>query len=247
MTKSSSVEGKSKLERKRETDRKAQRASRAKTKAYIAFLEKQASTFAETPDGNGNSNAALTQKLKAQWEENQKLRTTLQGINTLIKDVLDQESEETPGKLVEASTQLSFCDPSGSSIQPYPTSEQSDTQASPPLLPNGEDTTLICASDGTRDFFTILSQALEFMEILGADLPTPDAETDEDINIRAVLHGWDSIPEENLDIGWKTMRLIDQGLFWRSGQVERIAVLRVQRSMFLVRASPKSPHLPISL
>lgn len=56
-------------------------------------------------------------------------------------------------------------------------------------------------------------------------------EQDDDIAIRAVFHGWESVAKqgEGVDLGWQYLRQIDQFCFSLLGEVERVAMLRVMR------------------
>ncbi|KIX98073.1 uncharacterized protein Z520_06153 [Fonsecaea multimorphosa CBS 102226] len=57
---------------------------------------------------------------------------------------------------------------------------------------------------------------------------------DEDIVVRAVLHGWRDVQDLYLlDRGWQALRSIDQSIFRECGVVERIAILHMMRLKLL--------------
>ncbi|KIW27086.1 uncharacterized protein PV07_06862 [Cladophialophora immunda] len=57
---------------------------------------------------------------------------------------------------------------------------------------------------------------------------------DEDIVVRAVLHGWRDVQDIYLlDRGWQALRSIDQSIFRECGVVERIAILHMMRLKLL--------------
>jgi hypothetical protein len=59
-------------------------------------------------------------------------------------------------------------------------------------------------------------------------------EQDADIAIRAVAHGWPATEQRHtLDPVWQILRQIDEGVFFRCGSVERLAILRVLRLKLL--------------
>ncbi|KIX10411.1 uncharacterized protein Z518_01493 [Rhinocladiella mackenziei CBS 650.93] len=57
---------------------------------------------------------------------------------------------------------------------------------------------------------------------------------DEDIIVRAVLHGWRDVQDQYvLDSGWHALKRIDQVVFGECGIVERMAILRTMRLKLL--------------
>jgi hypothetical protein len=72
-----------------------------------------------------------------------------------------------------------------------------------------------------------------------------DAES-EDIPIRAILNGWPVVEElYSLDSGWKMLRECDQTLFAHCGALERLAILRMMRLIYIHQIEPQ--HMPQSL
>lgn len=67
---------------------------------------------------------------------------------------------------------------------------------------------------------------------LGSDINHTDEEMSDDIPVRAVLEGWDTVLKHwgmaQLPPAWQILRRVDEALFARdSGQVERLAILRI--------------------
>src|SRR5271155_60229 len=72
------------LERKRASDRMSQQATRARTKAYIAHLERTTRTLTEVNNGSGGT---VSKQLKDQHEEIENLKNVINRIATLANDV----------------------------------------------------------------------------------------------------------------------------------------------------------------
>lgn len=69
-------------------------------------------------------------------------------------------------------------------------------------------------------------------------LPDEDLAS-EDIPVRAVLEGWDSVASQtDLPASWKIMRRIDEQLFSRSGPKERLAILKTLHLMLQYHRDP---------
>ncbi|KIW97027.1 uncharacterized protein Z519_02419 [Cladophialophora bantiana CBS 173.52] len=65
---------------------------------------------------------------------------------------------------------------------------------------------------------------------------------DEDIIVRAVLHGWRDVQDQYLlDRGWQALRSIDQSIFRECGVVERMAILHMMR-LKLLHQSKMNPQ-----
>lgn len=102
MRRSSEAASTCRIERKRAHDREAQRASRAKTKAYITHLEK---TVADLTEGSGDTRANyLAQHASQQTQEIDKLKTLVGKIRTLVNEAGDKFSQQetsSPGLKLE--------------------------------------------------------------------------------------------------------------------------------------------------
>ncbi len=67
---------------------------------------------------------------------------------------------------------------------------------------------------------------------------------DEDIVVRAVLHGWRDVQDEYLlDKGWQALRSIDQSIFRECGVVERMAILYMMRLKLLHQSNTNPQFL----
>ena len=67
--------------------------------------------------------------------------------------------------------------------------------------------------------------------------------SDEDIAVRAVLHGWRDVEDHYvLDEGWQALKNIDQNVFHNCGLVERMAILRMMRQKMLHQLQ-SNPHV----
>lgn len=67
---------------------------------------------------------------------------------------------------------------------------------------------------------------------------------DEDIVVRAVLHGWREVQDQYLlDPGWQALRNIDQSIFRESGIVERMAILWMMRLKLLHQSNSNPQYL----
>ncbi|EXJ62852.1 hypothetical protein A1O7_03293 [Cladophialophora yegresii CBS 114405] len=67
---------------------------------------------------------------------------------------------------------------------------------------------------------------------------------DEDIIVRAVLHGWRDVQDQYLlDKGWRALRSIDQNIFRECGVVERMAILYMMRLKLLHQSNTNLQYL----
>jgi hypothetical protein len=67
---------------------------------------------------------------------------------------------------------------------------------------------------------------------------------DEDIIVRAVLHGWRDVQDQYLlDKGWQALRSIDQSIFRECGVVERMAILYMMRLKLLHQSNINPQYL----
>lgn len=235
-------------ERKRASDRLSQQATRARTKAYIAHLENTTRRLTEIHGCNG---AKVSQQLKEQYEEIGSLRDVIAQIAKLTTgvagcrttgsdtDIKDQSSKDSThastGRYEPKCDAPVPCPPSVSngdfaSVSSCTSSDPNQGSSRQTLLsPN-----LTCDNQD-RDYFEALNQALVMIERTHTRHLFSGPEVDDDINIRAILHGWDAARAQNpFDVGWQLLQRLDEGLFFRSGEVERMAILRVIRSMLMV-------------
>jgi len=240
------------IERKRAHDREAQRASRAKTKAYIAHLEK---TVADLSSNSGDNRANyLSQHASKQAEEIESLQGLVNKIRSLVHDntkaiaghsapALPASGNGNDANSPESadSSEHYYLDNSPPNEDPW-RSRPSIPMAPPNTSPRnlvilGEN--LLCDESEEATYFASLSRALSKLEQVPDNLSTIDE--DHDILIRAMLHGWDESERmHHFDIVWRFIRAFDEGLWWRAGRVERITMFWQIRMFLLHRINPKN-------
>ncbi|KAK5049969.1 hypothetical protein LTR84_004088 [Exophiala bonariae] len=222
------------LQLKRASDRMSQQLTRAKTKAYIAHLERTTARLTEMHSDHGSS---VAQQLKEQFDEISELRDTIARIAKLAtgigSSVNKTQSAKDPARAKE--TPSSGQSGSANTFNPASHPNQESLQELYPMLD-------VACGDRERDYFQVLDVAFQIIERNHARHVFSSADVDDDINIRAVLHGWDAARAKNpLDVGWQLLQGLDEGFFFRSGQVERIAILRVIRSELMAKINPELP------
>jgi hypothetical protein len=90
---------------------------------------------------------------------------------------------------------------------------------------------------GNQNFFMMLNDAILRLKVSSGDASLSGVEDDNDICIRAVLHGWRAAEQKiPMDPAWQLLRGMDQTFFCHAGIVERVAILRVTRAMLVVCA-----------
>lgn len=204
----------------------SQQASRAKTKAYIAHLER---SVARLTEAQSNSGATVSEQLRQQFDEIASLKQALAQIaklatNSISKHQVDDDSDDRTSAVSNEKGSRHVPDAYNPACHPH---QESLDRLYPAL-------DLTCG-DKQRDYFQAFSQALDTIESDAMGHAFSDPEIDDDINIRAVLDGWDAARARNpFDIGWLMLQTVDEGFLWRSGAVERMAMLRVIRSMLMV-------------
>ncbi|PVH97388.1 hypothetical protein DM02DRAFT_685126 [Periconia macrospinosa] len=240
----------SRLERKRATDRESQRANRARTKAYITHLEKTTKALEEAANGGG---VTLSNQLKAQYHEIEHLKSVINSIAKLANGVNEhypvsfgtESNNHVPEELGHRTQ------PQIIQLESSPTAglelgcRHSPDLFDPSPYPGHDPTLNVNCGDQNRNYSKALNHALLMVERCDRRYRFTSLEVDNDTNIRAVLHGWDAARSKNpFDIGWQLLQTLDEGLFFRSGSVERIAILRIIRSMLLV---PIESHLRLTM
>ena len=247
-------------ERKRAVDRVSQRTSRARTKSYIALLE---NTVEGLKRGSPSETiSALVKQLKKQHEEIERLKGLLNGIGRLVNDATAKESSSLLPNAYEEVTSLSEKIPDTAHNVNQPLESDADVilcsdprsdntsirHCQYPPVPqgdlstkdNGEEllNTLKCG-EGNRNYFEVLSNALTIAQSISRSIPLSLPEDDEDLVIRAVLESWTATKQRHtLDAIWKLLEAVDKGLYWRSGKVERVAILRMMRALLLQKIKP---------
>jgi hypothetical protein len=241
-------------ERKRTSDRHAQRVSRARTKTRIEQLEQQVEQWKSLScDGD---NAALREAVAKQQASHQDLLNTLSKVHNLAERLVEetkvaptgisrgsvavsptsnddefvaiQASPAIPNRVEEWNTDERVSIDLEILMDNTPFSKPGSDQISSNLEPQmGQ------VDDGNH--FEHLNRLTVWAEEQGKKAGRLDDTMDDDINIRAVIHGWPDVRARHvLDIGWQVAEKVDLSLMRDTGPAERIAVLKVFRSMFLV-------------
>ncbi|RAH77865.1 hypothetical protein BO86DRAFT_392261 [Aspergillus japonicus CBS 114.51] len=218
-------------ERKRAADREAQRHNRARTKAYITYLEK---TLQDLSGPSGQGQDTLGHQLAQQQEKINHLQETLRKIARLAQDAANPLSASFS----------TASDPAGPpTAPPQPTVEEPLPTRACNILPAatgffGLD--LIC-SDRERNYLAVLGSAVTLVQCCSPALSENPISSsgptrDDDFCIRAVVDGWKvATARTEADVVWSLLQAIDEGLFYRTDPVTRIALLRIMRSMLLQR------------
>ncbi|RAK80155.1 uncharacterized protein BO72DRAFT_13118 [Aspergillus fijiensis CBS 313.89] len=217
-------------ERKRAADREAQRHNRARTKAYIAYLEKTLQDLS-SPSGEGQN--TLGHQIAQQQEKINHLQETLRKIASLAQDAANPLSTSS------SATSNPAGPPSGppqplAEEEPLPTGACNVLPAATGFF--GLD--LIC-SDRERNYLAVLGSAVTLVQYCSPGLsenPRSGSANDDDFCIRAVVDGWKvATTRTEADVVWSLLQAIDEGLFYRTDSVTRIALLRIMRPMLLQR------------
>ncbi|EME38835.1 hypothetical protein DOTSEDRAFT_75535 [Dothistroma septosporum NZE10] len=258
------------VERKRAHDREAQRASRAKTKAYISHLEK---TVADLTESTGDNRANyLAHHASKQAQEIDGLQGLVNKIRSLVQEASSSSKRDGPFTdgshpsrvKAEGSVVESICG-DGSVDFPFSTREVSDssseghhTSEAAHFAEHGHtsSTTQACTVPATRNPNVLgvnigcedsedCSYILRLNDAITKVEHTPDIlssiHEDEDIMVRAIVHGWDAAERlHHFDIVWRFVRAYDDGLWHRAGKVERLATLWQMRNTMLHKISPKN-------
>jgi hypothetical protein len=256
------------LERKRATDRETQRAIRAKTKSYIEHLEATVQRY-EQQSGD-ELTQSLASQVSSQHAEIVRLQAVVRNARKMLEAAMSGELEtEDQAKLLESVSMPPPTEPASTKALP-PTQTSSFASGQPitqsimpgPHIPDSSmgdmrgtmmtarssfENPLACGEENTN-YFGLLNAKLSAIHTDSSFCPLTSPEEDEDIAVRAVFKGWQDVTQRHqLDPAWQVLQATDQGLFYRSGQVERVAVLRNMRSMLLYKINPywhPSPKLP---
>ncbi|KAL4800217.1 hypothetical protein BDV19DRAFT_384577 [Aspergillus venezuelensis] len=272
-------------ERKRLTDRKAQRQRRERIKSYIARLEK---TLEDLTAASGNGmEATLLKQLEQQRLKTERLTGVINNIHEVLEETRREGSlsvgvgdgstspllmqDGVDGAVSGGSRRLQVGGEDGvqrasngnvhaharqqqqqQQRQQSQTQAQSQSQQQTPFTISADLSTRISLNSqnprnsGTRNYFQVVNESIsDVSEEQDAIHPSTAAE-DDDIAIRAILFGWDSIRSDGrrLDRVWGLLQALDQGIFSETGMVERVAVLRLMRSMIKWNISPREHTIP---
>ncbi|CAK3795175.1 Hypothetical predicted protein [Lecanosticta acicola] len=254
------------IERKRAHDREAQRASRAKTKAYIQHLEKTVADLTQSSSGDDRSRSNyLAQHATKQSQEIESLQGLVNKIRSLVQDTGAKSDHASPpyheqARLKhEGSTVDSKVDDSATVdllgtrydsprsddqwTELPRTLEQDAPKHSRPMSATRNlivmGVNMLCEDSEDCSFFPRLNEAISKLE------QTPDnlslLEEDQDIMIRAIVSGWDAAESvHHFDIAWRFIRAFDEGLWYRAAPLERLAVLWRLRNNLVYKIQPKN-------
>ncbi|KAL4943411.1 hypothetical protein BDV06DRAFT_221249 [Aspergillus oleicola] len=269
-------------ERKRLTDRKAQRQRRERIKTYIARLEK---TLEDLTGASGNGmEATLLKQLEQQRQKTERLTGVISHIHEVLEETRNPGSLEgglgmgigeegltspllmqgdgvgagstsigglpsLPRRLQVLESESLVQVQQGHNVNVH---QQQQAQQQPPFTISADLSTRISLNSqnprnsGTRNYFQVVNESISNVsEEQDALLPST-LEEEDDIAIRAILFGWDSIRSDGrrLDRVWGLLQALDQGIFSETGKVERVAVLRLMRSMIKWNISPREHTIP---
>ncbi|KAL4884179.1 hypothetical protein BJY04DRAFT_215609 [Aspergillus karnatakaensis] len=265
-------------ERKRLTDRKAQRQRRERIKTYIARLEK---TLEELTAASGNGmEATLLKQLEQQRLKTERLTGVINHIHEVLEETRgsmgegEEEGASGSGSLSSGSTTAAATTlPAGRRVLKSAGQEQKQHEhehqhqqqrqrqessgSNERALPFTISTDLSKkislhtqnpSNSGTRNYFEIVNETISNVaKEQDSIIPSTTAD-DDDLAIRAILYGWDSISsgrgEKRLDRVWGLLQALDQGIFSQTGLVERVAILRLMRAMIQWNLSPQDHTIP---
>lgn len=258
-------------ERKRQTDREAQRHRRARTRNHVAHLEKTVKDLTEALEKQ--EKASWPRTLQQQHIQIERLSGVLETVNSLVlqarsfsssylnscsKDLpeiqtrlpcessaatVSKKREEEAGSLPTPDRIGCSCADAGvvtvndvsSTVSPPSHHDSHSQQAISPEVTHLRTQLLANNRDKNQNFFELISNALNAIERRLSKLPLSHFENDEDIAIRAVIHGWEAVRKAyELDEGWLVIEIFDECLFNECGPVEKLAMVRLIRAVFVV-------------
>ena len=254
----------SQRERKRAIDREAQRSIRIKTKNYIAHLENLVKVVEESdsagPEGENNRTRELMNQLRHSQEEVRRLKEALVGVQRAVGTILeespaaDQDTHENRNSSTSISppstTQPAETVPSRSFSQPQTKAPTHMPLSSVPLpsqlevpiikdLPERPNPDIRQRRVDGEMFYFVEYQLNRV--IANGPASFSNQPFDDDIVVRAVLEGWNSVEDHHdLDLGWQALREVDQGVWMDCGVVERLAIMRLMRCKLLHQVNSKS-------
>lgn len=244
-------------ERKRLTDRKAQRQRRERIKTYIARLEQTLEDL--TAASGGGMEATLLKQLEQQRSKTERLTNVINHIQEVLEETRGSASPTPETPLLtqgESSISAPSLPPSIPRRLLNPLEDNNNNSnhnnRRAPFTISADLATRISlhsqnpSNSGTRNYFEIVNETIaNVCKEQNSIVPSTTAD-DDDLAIRAILHGWDSVRDggRTLDRVWGLLQALDQGIFSETGMVERVAVLRLMRSMIKVLVTTISCMLP---
>ena len=88
------------------------------------------------------------------------------------------------------------------------------------------------------NMFAALNGVITALQFCHGTSPKLTEQQDDDICIRAVFFGWDSVGDAEMDVIWRAVRTIDRRLYGRCRVIERAGMLRILRAMLVVGTPP---------
>jgi len=247
----------------RESQRLSRARTRAYIAQLEQTIEELNSSKA-SPNASVESSSVSISQLKKQCEENRKLKAMIGRIHRMTQEVvdtpLDASLEERPSDgspchnhAVESNRTTSECSdsPAGDDDARYEIPLAENTVTSPfdfreqdgtpmfndSLRNNAWQVALASITQNTgllRNHFEEVTNQLTELELSDPSLPYTGVEEDDDIVIRACLHGWDEARRRHtLDHVWQGIEAIDQSMFYRARVVERVASVRLIRALLM--------------
>jgi len=83
------------------------------------------------------------------------------------------------------------------------------------------------------NMFAALNGVITALQFCHGTRPTTTEAQDDDLCIRAVMFGWDSVDEKELDVVWRAIRTIDRRLYAKCRPIEKVGMLRILRAMLV--------------
>ncbi|KAL4870321.1 hypothetical protein BDV12DRAFT_195468 [Aspergillus spectabilis] len=250
-------------ERKRLTDRKAQRQRRERIKTYISRLEK---TLEELTAASGNGmEATLLKQLEQQRLKTERLTNVINHIHEVLEETRSSTSPVPESPLLtqgECSASVSTAASASAAVSLPRRILNPSEQRQGSLGNTGTDKrpftistdlatkislhTQNPSNSGTRNYFEVVNETISNVAKEQDSIIPSSTDDDDDLAIRAILHGWDSVRDDgrSLDRVWGLLQALDQGIFSQTGLVERVAVLRLMRSMIKWNLSPQEHTIP---
>ncbi|RVX66929.1 hypothetical protein B0A52_09053 [Exophiala mesophila] len=221
------------LERRRAVDRESQRATRARTKAYITQLENNIAAMEQNATHGRTS--TLVRQLQEKQEEIDRLNGLVANVRKLLSASIGNGDKTSSDDLANTNLAPSHKNSEASAARLWLSAYDSPSETS-----SADDSMALCpfsvalkCADGPKNYFRNLNTAVEFIQANGRStiFAGQDEAVDDDIAIRAVLHGWRAAEEKHdLDLAWQFSRAVDQGLYSRCDPVVRLASIRSIRT-----------------
>lgn len=255
-------------ERKRAKDREAQRVSRERTKAYITHLETVVAELRQSSQKElGSTVEEQFKQQRKEIERLQrtvhKIARLAQSVASpgqaadsgASKEELDEEDDVHMSPLFKQPSPTSRSREDSNPHKQTPSPPSVSTPESPPdsdawkekvmhgISPTDPTATSFLSSlmPNNRilpNMFAALNGVITALQFCHGTTPQLTEAQDDDITIRAVMFGWDTVEEGELDVVWRAIRSIDRRLYGRCRMIEKVGMLRILRAMLVVCHNP---------